>query len=84
MHPEMIKAELKIRFHTVRAFELEHALPIDSVRDVLRGRAVRRTADAIADALGKPVTTLFPGRFTDESDDTSRKRDAHRLNRGAA
>lgn len=85
MHPELIRAELKLRFGTVKAFETARDLPADSVRDVLRGRSVRKTADAIAEAIGKPMSTLFPSRFDYvERDTTSRKRDAHRLNADAS
>jgi lambda repressor-like predicted transcriptional regulator len=83
LHPENIKAELRKRFGTVKAFEELKELPVDSVRDVLRGRSARRTAEAIAECLGKDVTSLFPGRFTDAPDTTSHKRDAHRLNQQA-
>lgn len=85
MHPEDIKAALRKEFGTVKAFEAAHGLPADSVRDVLRGRSVRRTAVAIAESLKKPVGTLFPGRFKDgKRDHKSRKRDSHGLNAGAA
>lgn len=81
MHPALIKAELTIQFGSVKAFEEAKQLPVDSVRDVLRGRSVRQAADAIAAALDKSIEDLFPGRFAyPERDHKSRKRDAHRLN----
>ncbi|MGI8839718.1 MAG: helix-turn-helix domain-containing protein [Caulobacteraceae bacterium] len=84
MHPENIKAELRKRFGTVKAFEAANGLGVDSVRDVLRGRSARKTAEAIANALESPLTALFPGRFAQLEQDTSRKRDAHRLNQRVA
>lgn len=84
-HPEVIKAAIKIKFRTVRAFERAQRLPAYSVRDVLRGRSVRATAMAISDAVGLSVERLFPGRFTPvngiEVDTKSQKRDLHRKNR---
>lgn len=78
----MIKAALRITHGSVRAFEREQELPEDSVRDVLRGRTVRRTAEAISKAIGQPVDVLFPGRFAPlrsvAVDNTSQNRDAHR------
>ncbi len=83
MHPENIKAALRIRYGSLKAFEAAKNLPAGSVWDVLRGRAVRRTAEAMAKELGLPVTTVFPGRFLNSPDNTSRKPDSHRLNRQA-
>jgi len=79
VHPEDVKAEIRKRYGTVKAFEAAEGLPPTSVRDVLRGRPSRRTAQAIANCLGRPIATLFPGRFSVEAEDTSQKRDAHRL-----
>lgn len=84
MHPEDIKAALRKVHGTVKAFEVAKGLPVDAVRDVLRGKASRRTAEAIAECLGKPIKTLFPGRFGDRNrDHISRKRESHRLSRTA-
>ncbi len=83
MHPEDIKAELRKRHRTVKAFEAQAELARDSVRDVLRGKSSRRTAEAIASALGKPLSKVFPDRFVDRHrEDRSRKRDAHGLSAG--
>ncbi|HEY2179656.1 MAG TPA: helix-turn-helix domain-containing protein [Caulobacteraceae bacterium] len=82
MHPEDIKAEIRKRFGTVKAFEAAKGLGADSVRDVLRGRAARRAAEAISEVVGTPLTTLFPGRFPSVGEDNPRKRDSHRLNPG--
>jgi lambda repressor-like predicted transcriptional regulator len=86
-HPETIKASIRIKYRTVRAFERAHNLPAYSVRDVLRGRAVRATAIAISDVVERTLEQLFPGRFeapaVTRDDNTSQKRDSHRQNVGA-
>lgn len=90
-HKEQIKADLRIKFGTLRAFEEINGLQPDSTRDVLRGRKSRRVENAVARALGKPADKLFPHRKADQScvvestkrDDTRQKRDAHRLSAGA-
>ncbi|QQQ19710.1 helix-turn-helix domain-containing protein [Brevundimonas vitis] len=86
-HKERIKADLRIKFGTLRAFEERQGLPADSTRDVLRGRKSLRVETAIAGALGRPISKLFPHRKADhprgiestKRDDTPQKRDAHRL-----
>jgi lambda repressor-like predicted transcriptional regulator len=84
MHPEDIKAALRKKYRTVRAFEEAEGLPQGSVRDVLRGRSAMITAKAIAKALDKTVKSLFPGRFRYQGrNNTSQKRDLHHLNDGA-
>ncbi len=84
MHPEDVKAELRKRHRTVKAFEAQAGLANDSVRDVLRGKSSRRTAEAIAASIEKPLNEVFPDRFVDRiPDHTSRKRDAHGLSAGA-
>jgi lambda repressor-like predicted transcriptional regulator len=83
MHPEDIKAELRKRHRTVKAFEVQAGLAKDSVRDVLRGKSSKRTAEAIATTLGKPLSKVFPNRFVNgQREHTSRKRDAHGLSAG--
>jgi lambda repressor-like predicted transcriptional regulator len=81
VHKEDIKAELRKRHGSMSAFEKERGLPIQSTRDVLRGRAVAQTAHAIARELGTTVERLFPGRFKSHiRDNTSEKVVAHRQN----
>ena len=83
MHPEDIKAGLRKLHGTVKAFEAARELAADSVRDVLRGKSSRRTAEAIAAELGEPLTKVFPNRFVDaDREHTSRNRDAHGLSAG--
>ena len=72
-----------MEYGSIEAFERAKGLPKQSVRDVLRGRAVRRTADVVAAAMGLPIGDLFPGRFINP-ENTARKRDLHRLNKKAA
>lgn len=80
-HPEDIKAALRKRHGSMAAFELKRGLPIGSVTDVLRGKAVARTARAIADELGMTTDVLFPGRYKSHNpDDSAVRRAAHRLN----
>jgi lambda repressor-like predicted transcriptional regulator len=83
MHSEHIKAELRIRFGSMANFEARRGLPPGSAGDVIRGRPVRRTAEAIAEALSLPLNTVFPGRFAGRADNTSANPDAHHLNQGA-
>lgn len=79
LHPEMIKARIRIAHGSVAAFELVNGLPRRSVRDVLRGRTIRRAADAVAKFVNVPLNDLFPGRYN-LADDTSPLGDSHRLN----
>lgn len=79
LHPEIIKARIRMGHGSVAAFELANGLPRASVRDVLRGRSVRRTAEAVAKFLNSNLNDVFPGRYLSE-DDTSPFRDSHRLN----
>jgi lambda repressor-like predicted transcriptional regulator len=91
LHKETLKAELRIRYGSLRAFEEKRSLTPDSVRDVLRGRASRHAEVAIAEELGRPIHELFPNRYrapeagdsSTKRDDSARKRDAHRLSAGA-
>lgn len=81
VHKEDIKAELRKRHGSLRAFEEERGLPQHSARDVLRGRAVSQTAHAIADELNTTVDKLFPGRFKSHiRDDSAHAKPSHRQN----
>lgn len=63
------------------AFEAAKGLPAQSTRDVLRGRAVARTAQAIAEELNTTVEELFPGRFKSHiRDNISETAETHRIN----
>jgi lambda repressor-like predicted transcriptional regulator len=69
--PEDIRAALRKIHGTLARFERARNLPSTSARDVLRGRAVTQTAQAIADELGATVELLFPGRFKSHNRDNS-------------
>lgn len=85
LHPEEIKARIRMRHGSTFAFERKLGLPHKSVVDVLRGRAVAQTAEAIANDLGKTVQELFPGRFklSDMSDGSTVDSETQHLNAGA-
>lgn len=86
LHREEIKAQLRMRFGTIEAFEQARHLPARSVKDVLRGRAVRRTAEAIADELGVPLQAVS-SRYEDQSpegDNNGNEDGPHRLNSAVA
>lgn len=83
-HKEDIKAALRKRHGSLSSFEKVRGLPHGSVRDVLRGRAVTKTARAIAVELGVTTEHLFPGRFKSHIVDHSPAiADTHRQNAGA-
>lgn len=71
-HKEDIKAAIRKRHGSLAAFEKAQNLPVGSVRDVLRGRAISQTAHAIARELGVTAEQLFPGRFKSHFVDYSR------------
>lgn len=90
LHRELIKAHIRQNHGSLEAFERTEKLPFHSVSDVLRGRAVRRTAEAIAKEVGKSVSELWPGMYadsgdsSDKSDASTANPDAHRLSDEAA
>jgi len=51
MHKEDVKAVLRKKFGSLAAFERAEALAAQSVSEVFRGRASRRTRDAIERVL---------------------------------
>lgn len=62
MHPEIIRADIRIKYGTLTEFELKHNLPPRSVSDVLYGKSRPKVARAIAKALGKDLDIIFPGQ----------------------
>jgi len=76
IHREVIKAAIRIRFGSLSAFENAHGLPMSSVKDLLRGRTSRRTAEVVAGFMGKPVKTLFPWVSSTKADCVAEKPDA--------
>lgn len=75
-----------MKYGTIDAFEQAKQLPARSVKDVLRGRAVRRTAEAIANELGVPlqaVSPIYDGESPDGDSHSNDEAPAHRLNAAA-
>lgn len=50
-HPEDIKAAIRKRYGSVRAFIAAHDLPTTGVSDIFRGRTSKRVTDAIEQVL---------------------------------
>jgi lambda repressor-like predicted transcriptional regulator len=85
MHPEDVKAALRKKYGSLKAFELAHKLSKGAVCDVVRGGKGRlQTAKVIARELGVSVIDVSPAckRAYDrlQSDYISIKTDSHRLN----
>lgn len=51
MHPEDIKAAIRKRYGSVKAFVEAHELPVTGVSDIFRGRTSQRVTDAIEQVL---------------------------------
>lgn len=81
LHPEDLKAAIRKRYGTVRAFERFHGIPINSVPDLLRGRQSAPVTKVIEAFLGTPFTLSTESNSLDCSAVAARK---HRLNRKAA
>lgn len=64
-HKEQIKAELRIKFGTLRAFADQLGVDESLIRHTLT-RPQPRTERLIATALGTTPTVLWPERYTDE------------------
>jgi lambda repressor-like predicted transcriptional regulator len=62
MHPEDIKAELRKRHGTLKAFEEARGLPRLSTTDVLLGRGRPAVEAAIAQELNMSIDLVFPSR----------------------
>jgi len=91
VHKEDIKSALRKQYGSLRRFEMEAHIALDSTKDVLRGRRVTATEKAIARAIGEPLHVLFPLRYATPEDGESTTVDntdalstAHRLNEEAA
>lgn len=85
LHPEEVKSAIRMQYGTLLAFEKAFGLPRETTRDVLRGRASAKTAEAIAEVMGVPVSRILElkAKKTSEPKHTSRKRDSHRQNEAA-
>ncbi|MEK7625005.1 MAG: hypothetical protein AAB467_01495 [Patescibacteria group bacterium] len=84
MHPEDIRALLRKKFGNLRAFERQAGLPVDSAREVLRGRTKGRVKTAIERAIGLKnlsiASTCAKKPRIKNPDYKSQKRESHRLN----
>ena len=58
MHPEDIKAAIRKRFGSLKAFEEHEGLPRKAVTDILRGRSNRRVSDAIRRLLAEDAQPM--------------------------
>jgi len=64
MHPEQIKAEIRMKGTTPAAIADDLHLSRMTVSNVIHGRITsRRVADAISSVIKKPVHSLWPGRY---------------------
>lgn len=64
MHPEQIKASIRMKGTTPSALADSMQRSRMLVSNVIHGRAISRpVADRIALLLGKPVHTLWPGKY---------------------
>ncbi|WP_421238549.1 helix-turn-helix domain-containing protein [Aeromonas enteropelogenes] len=61
-HPEIIKAELHKRGHTLRSLSLANGYKRDSLKSVLRTPCLAYEK-IVADALGVPPETIWPIRY---------------------
>ena len=87
LHREDIKSRIRKEYGSLAAFERQKALPEGSARDVLRGKSVSRTAEAIAQELGVSFKAISPNqkhvKTRVATDNMSTIRDLHPLNEGA-
>lgn len=61
MHPELIKAEMRMAGYTCSSLADELAISCSSVSAVIAGRgASRKTQVRIAQIIGKPVAAVWP------------------------
>ena len=64
MHPEQIKAEIRMRGTTPAAMADELCLSRMTVSNVIHGRSTsRRVADAIASLIEQPINRVWPGQY---------------------
>lgn len=77
LHPEDIKAAIRKRHGSIRAFVREKGLPATAVSDLFRGRTSQPTTDAVESLLEEE----FNGSIN--LDDNVPDANAHRLNAAA-
>lgn len=81
MHPEEIKAAVRMTGVTLTALAIKAGLSESACRSALRKRT-RRADQAIADQIGRPLEEIWPSRYATrhERDQSSDLRaTAHRL-----
>lgn len=81
MHPEKIKAEVRMTGITLTALAQQAGLSESACRNALRKRS-GRADQAIADQIGKSLEDIWPSRYATrhERDQNNRKPDdLHRL-----
>ncbi len=61
MHPELIKAEMRVKGVSPTALAEQLGVSSTTMSQVIHGRSSsQRVAEAIARVLGKPVSAVFP------------------------
>jgi lambda repressor-like predicted transcriptional regulator len=78
MHNEDVKATIRKKFGSVKAFEAANGLPRGSVYEVFRNRRWAKVEKAINDVIG------YPSQELSEKTDSKLEANAHRLNAKAA
>ena len=64
MHPEQIKAEIRMNGTTPAAIADSLDLSAQTVSNVIHGRTKsKRCAETIAKLIGKPVSKVWPGKY---------------------
>ena len=63
MHPELIKAQLRMAGYTLADVARMHSIPESNVRAALR-KPTTSGEKAIADVMGKKLHELWPERWT--------------------
>lgn len=63
MHPELIKAELRMRGSSLSIVARELGISQSAVCNVTHGCRSRRVETYIAQVLGMPVADVFPQRY---------------------
>lgn len=83
MHPEAVKAAIRMRHGTLAAFAAMHRLEAQAVRDLLRGMS-STAKPHVAELLGiEPDQLVISRDSTDVEFHSALTSSAHRLNAGA-
>jgi len=79
MHPEVVKAAIRMRHGTMAAFAAVHGFEAQAVRDCLRGSS-STAKPAVAELLGvKPDQLVISRDSTNASNDSDTDGATHRL-----